>query len=70
MGNWAINIQGVGCHHNKALQQDANRMARKFVNDLKAAGHSIERADFTFGAKEDLTNPNDGFAHADDRGGE
>lgn len=59
MGNWAINIQGVGCHHNQDLPADANRMARKFVEELKGAGHHIERADFTFGAKEDLTNPCD-----------
>jgi hypothetical protein len=57
MGNWAINIQGVGCHHNSDLSEDANRMARRFVKKLKAAGHHIERADFTHGAKEDLGDP-------------
>lgn len=56
MGNWAITIQGVGCHHNKDLAADANRMSRQFVRQLRAAGHHIERADFTHGAKEDLTD--------------
>ena len=65
MGNWAINIQGVGSHHNKALENDANRLSRKFVRELKKAGHHIERADFTFGGKEDLLD--ESVAHAGDR---
>lgn len=65
MGNWSITIQGVGAHHNKAHEGDANRMARKFVRELKLAGHTIERADFTHGAKEDLLN--EAQAHEDDR---
>jgi hypothetical protein len=65
MGNWAINIQGVGSHHNSANPTDANRLARKLVRDLKSAGHHIERADFTHGAKEDLSDETQ--AHADDR---
>ena len=65
MGNWAINIQGVGSHHNKANPSDANRLARKLVKELKAAGHHIERADFTHGAKEDLTDA--AQAHAEDQ---
>jgi hypothetical protein len=64
MGNWAINIQGIGAHHNKAHNEDANRMARRFVRALKKAGHMIERADFTHGAKEDLGN--EALAHPDD----
>jgi hypothetical protein len=57
MGNWNISIRGVGCHHNKNLKEDANRMAVKFVRDLKAAGHTIESAEITHGGKEDLLNP-------------
>lgn len=67
MGNWAINIQGVGCHHGSKNPTDANRMARRFVKDLKEAGHHIERADFTHGAKEALDDP--AAAHVDDRPG-
>jgi diphthamide synthase subunit DPH2 len=65
MGNWAITIQGIGSHHNKALPDDANRMARRFVKELKKAGHTIVSADFTHGANEDLCDPD--TEHADDR---
>jgi hypothetical protein len=66
MGDWAITIQGVGAHHNHLHTDDANRMARRFVESLKAAGHTITRADFTHGGKEDLCDPDQ--AHSDDRG--
>jgi len=59
MGNWNINIQGVGCHHNERSPTDAQRMAARFVEELKAAGHTIEHAEFTSGGKEDLTK--DGY---------
>ena len=56
MGNWNINIQGVGPHHNpNEYPQDANRMAAAFVKALKEAGHQIEKATFTHGGKEELT---------------
>ena len=56
MGNWNINIQGVGCHHNQNNPpSDANKMAEKFVKELKDVGHHIETATFTFGAKNNLT---------------
>lgn len=58
MGNWNITIQGIGSHHNENAPLDAQRMAARFVGQLKAAGHTIEHADFTSGGKEDLTNPN------------
>ena len=54
MGNWNINIQGVGCHHNENYQNDANKMADEFVQKLKDAGHTVEAATFTHGGKEDL----------------
>lgn len=54
MGNWNINIQGVGCHHNKDYPKDANKMAAKFVQELKAAGHTVEAAVFTHGGKTDI----------------
>jgi D-Tyr-tRNAtyr deacylase len=55
MGNWNINIQGVGSHHNTDNPTDANKMAEKFVKELKDAGHHVETATFTFGAKNNLT---------------
>jgi hypothetical protein len=57
MGNWNINIQGVGAHHNKDYPKDANVMAQKFVEDLLAAGHQVEAASFTYGAKQPLVPP-------------
>ena len=54
MGNWAIVINGVGCHHNTDYPQDANRMAKEFVEKLEEAGHSISHASFTHGGEEPL----------------
>ncbi len=54
MGDWNINIQGVGCHHNKDNPTDAEKMAQQFVEALKNAGHSVSHATFTYGAKQDL----------------
>ncbi len=51
MGNWNINIQGIGCHHNENNPTDADLMAAKFVSDLRVAGHLIETASFTHGGK-------------------
>ncbi len=56
MGNWNITIRGVGCHHNKALAQDANRMAAVFVQQLKDAGHNIIAASITYGGEDNLTD--------------
>jgi hypothetical protein len=47
MGEWAIIIQGSGAHDNPDYPQDADKMAKQFVEDLKAAGHQIESATFT-----------------------
>lgn len=54
MGNWNINIQGVGIHHNQDQPKDANKMAKEFVRELKEAGHTVETATFTHGGKEEL----------------
>ena len=55
MGQWNITIRGTGCHHNKDLPTDANRMAAEFVEQLKDAGHTVASATITFGAEDDLT---------------
>jgi hypothetical protein len=54
MGNWNINIQGVGCHHNGKPEVDADLAATEFVAFLKSQGHVIESASFTSGGKVDL----------------
>lgn len=55
MGNFNISIEGVGIHHNKNTPNDANRMAQKFVKELEAAGHTIQKATITHGGKDDLS---------------
>jgi hypothetical protein len=55
MGNWNINIQGMGCHHNENNPTDADRLAAEFVQVLKNAGHTVESANFTYGSKEEIT---------------
>lgn len=55
MGNWAIVIHGVGVHHNEKLPEDANRMAARFVDELKKAGHNVTGATFTYGGEEDVS---------------
>lgn len=52
MGNWTITIQGTGAHHNKDYPGDANKMAQKFVEELKVAGQTVESATFTHGGRE------------------
>ena len=54
MGNWNISIEGIGSHHNQALETDANKMAAKFVQSLKNAGHTVTKASFTHGGADNL----------------
>lgn len=56
MGNWNINIQGIGAHHNADNPKDADRMAKEFVEELKKS-HTVEHATFTYGAKQQLIVP-------------
>ncbi len=56
MGNWNITIRGIGSHHNRKHLEDANRMAAQFVADLKAAGHTVVAASFTYGGEDDITD--------------
>ncbi len=55
MGNWNITVRGIGAHHNKDNLRDANVMTADFVRALKAAGHSVVSASFTYGGEDDLT---------------
>ncbi len=54
MGNVNISIDLVGAHHNRNHPADANRMAQKFVEELKTVGHSVTKATLTYGAADDL----------------
>lgn len=54
MGNWNIDIQGCGSHHNSvhedgtpSVPEDAEKMTKKFVEELKNKGHGIDSATFT-----------------------
>jgi len=60
MGNWNINIQGIGAHHNTATDtpRDAEKLAAEFVEKLKAAGQKIEWATITYGSCDDLGGEN------------
>lgn len=49
MGNWNINISGVGAHHNK-LAIDADQIYKRFVEELQAAGHNIVHSSITVGS--------------------
>lgn len=57
MGDWNITIKGVGAHHNKDYDKDANKMAADFVARLKAAGHAVTHASFTHGGADDISDP-------------
>lgn len=46
MGNWKIEIEGCGIHHNNR-PDDAEQMAADFVAQLRAKGHTIQRAKLT-----------------------
>lgn len=54
MGNWNINISGIGQHHNNNDEADADKLAAKLVKDLKDKGHQIDSATFTHGGAEKL----------------
>ncbi len=50
MGQWNISIQGHGIHDNVNSPNDADKLAKEFVQKLKDAGHEIEAAHFTVGS--------------------
>lgn len=54
MGNWNINIQGIGPHHNEKRVDDAEKMAKSFVTELRRMGHTVQVATFTWGSMEEL----------------
>lgn len=54
MGQWVIVVEGTGAHHNKENPTDADRMAKRFVDELTRVGHTVRNASFTHGAAEGL----------------
>ena len=48
MGSWALTVVGHGIHDNK-MDGDADVLAKKLIEDLRRAGHTIEHAAFTSG---------------------
>jgi hypothetical protein len=59
VGDWNITVQGTGCHHNFARddewrdQNDADRAFERFVQELRSAGHRVHSATFTHGARQE-----------------
>lgn len=53
MGNITITIKLVGQHHNQH-PADAERMAARFVDELRKAGHSLVHAGVTYGGEMDV----------------
>ena len=56
MGDWAIFVKGVGAHHNKNYPKDANRIAAKFVEELREAGHNVQFASFTHSGNDNIAD--------------
>lgn len=57
MGNWALHVEGVGCHHNKDNSGDIDHLASEFVKLVKAHGHGNVKAVITYGGAEVLPKP-------------
>lgn len=55
MGNWAMVVTGTG------VPEDADRLFKAFVEDLKAKGHLVEYASFTSGSRHDEHQEPDNF---------
>lgn len=56
MGDFAIQIRGTGPHHNTANPEDVDRMAARFVQQLRDAGHLVRDAAITTGGETRLVN--------------
>lgn len=54
MGNIAIIIRAVGVHHN-ALAYDQEQLAARFVDEMKAAGHSVLSAHVEGAGSQDVS---------------
>jgi hypothetical protein len=50
VGSWTLHAEGHGIHDN-GRQDDADAMFEKFIADLRAAGHVVNRASVTVGVR-------------------
>jgi hypothetical protein len=50
MGSWTIHVEGHGIHDN-GREDDADSLLEAFIAALLAAGHAVNRASFTVGAR-------------------
>ncbi len=55
MGNWSLNVRGVGCHHN-GKAYDVEQLTADFVERLRAAGHTVDDAVITCGSEVQVIN--------------
>ena len=56
MGNWNLNIQGIGSHHNNGCASDIDEMAKEFVAKLIYHGQNVQSATLTYGGEENILN--------------
>jgi hypothetical protein len=48
MGNWAVIIEGVGCHHN-GQPYDIEAVVGRTLDDLEKSGHTVNHVQITTG---------------------
>lgn len=56
MGSWTMHLDGHGVHDN-GHEGDADSLLEDFITKLRAAGHVVNRASFTVGARRATHSP-------------
>jgi hypothetical protein len=54
LGNVTFKLDAVGAHHSHGNPHDLNKMFARFVDEVKAAGHTVTAATMHHGGMEDL----------------
>lgn len=55
MGQWAIHIEGIGCHHNGPdVKSDADKIFFATVAQLKESGQTLTHASFGHGGRDEI----------------
>jgi len=54
MGNWTINIEGVGPHGDPEVEYNAEAIAAVAVEELRNNGHTVTHATVTSGGAIDV----------------
>ena len=57
MGSCLVIVKATGAHHNGA-EYDIDQITTRYVEELKAKGHTVEGARLTSGAEWDLLDAN------------